>query len=75
MDWTQVLTIVGSNIALIMIVFGTTITIWIHMDSKTESNLKAIREDMKNFHQAMQIETKDFHGRLIAIEERNKNKD
>lgn len=32
-----------------------------HMDAKIEANLQAIREEIK-----------DFHGRLCAIEERNK---
>lgn len=57
MDWTQVLTIVGSNIALILVMFGTTVGIWLHTDKKIE----AIHEEMK-----------DFHGRLCAIEERGK---
>jgi hypothetical protein len=59
MDWTQVLTIVGSNIALIIVMFGTTIMMWLHTDKKIE---------------AIQAEMKDFHGRLCAIEERNKGK-
>jgi glucose uptake protein GlcU len=59
MDWAQVLTIVGSNIALILIMFGSTIAIWLHTDKKIE----AIQEEMK-----------DFHGRLCAIEERNKGR-
>jgi glucose uptake protein GlcU len=57
MDWTQVLAIIGSNIALILIMFGTTVAIWLHTDKKIE---------------AIQNEMKDFHGRLCAIEERNK---
>jgi hypothetical protein len=59
MDWTQVLTIVGSNIALIIVMFSTTIMMWLHTDKKIE---------------AIQQEMKDFHGRLCAIEERNRGK-
>ncbi len=59
MDWTQVLAIVGSNIALILIMFGTTVAMWMHTDKKIE----AIQEEMK-----------DFHGRLCAIEERAKKR-
>jgi len=59
MDCAQVLAIIGSNIALILITFCTTISIWLHTDKKIE----AIQEEMK-----------DFHGRLCAIEERNKGK-
>lgn len=59
MDWTQVLTIVGSNIALIIVMFGTTIMMWLHTDKKIE---------------AIQQEMKDFHARLCIIEERNRGK-
>lgn len=57
MNWTQVLAIVGSNIALIIVMFGTTVAMWMHSDKKIE---------------AIQAEMKDFHGRLCSIEERNK---
>lgn len=57
MDWNQVLMIVGSNIALIIVMFGTTVAMWLHTDKKIE---------------AIQQEMKDFHGRLCAIEERRK---
>ena len=59
MDWTQALAIIGSNIALILIMFGSTVAMWLHTDKKIE---------------AIQQEMKDFHGRLCAIEERNKGK-
>lgn len=57
MDWTQVLSVfaVGAtNLATVIILY-------IHQDSKTTAFLKAIQDEMK-----------DFHGRLCAIEERNK---
>lgn len=59
MDWTQVLTIVGSNFALIFVMLGVTVTLHLHTDKKID----AIHEEMK-----------DFHGRLCAIEERNKER-
>lgn len=56
-------------------ILGSTIPLYIHTDSKldgfearNQSILEGIRLDMKQFHE----ETKDFHGRLCAIEERNK---
>lgn len=55
--WEQALAIIGSNIALILIMFGSTIAMWLHTDKKVE---------------AIQQEMKDFHGRLCAIEERNR---
>jgi hypothetical protein len=57
MDWSQVLTIVGSNIALIFIMFGIHISMYLHTDKKIE---------------AIQLEIRDFHGKLCAAEERNK---
>lgn len=57
MDWIQVLAIIGSNIALILIMFGTTVSMWLHTDKKIE----AIHQEMK-----------DFHSRLCDIEERSK---
>lgn len=56
-------------------ILGSTIPLYIHTDSKLDSFqarnqeiLEAIRQDMKQFHE----EIKDFHGRMCAIEERNK---
>lgn len=66
MEWAQVFTIVGVNAAL----FGANIglLIWFRTESRndwrhTDSILRAIQQEMK-----------DFHGRLCAIEERNKEK-
>jgi hypothetical protein len=56
-SWNQVMVIVGSNIALIIVMFGTTVAMWLHTDKKIE---------------AIQKEMQDFHGRLCAIEERSK---
>lgn len=62
MDWTQVLTV----FAIVATNLITVITLYIHSDNKMNMNLKAIADDMKDFHSAM----KDFHGRLIVLEER-----
>lgn len=57
MDWTQVLTIVLSNMALIF---------WARAESRAD--YRALREVIE----AIQTEMKDFHARLCVIEERNK---
>ena len=47
-------------------ILGSTIPLYLHTDSKIDSihqTVEAIRQDIK-----------DFHGRLCAIEERNKGK-
>lgn len=61
MDWTQVVTIVGANIAMILGCMGSTIALIIYSNKKMDVHLKAISDEMK-----------DFHGRLCAIEERNR---
>lgn len=55
MDWTQVLTIVGSNIVLFL---------WARAESRAD--FRALNAEMKDFHEKM----KDFHGRLCVLEER-----
>lgn len=57
MDWTQVLTIVGSNIALFL---------WARTESRSDTRM------MLNMIESIKQEMKDFHGRLCAIEERNR---
>ena len=59
MEWTQVLTILGGNLAMFL---------WATRQSRTDYlHLSKILE-------GIQSEMKDFHGRLCAIEERNKGK-
>lgn len=60
---------------------GTVLGIVIPLHIHTQNMIKAIHDDMKNFHEKMEAirtdmhnESKDFHGRLVAIEERNKPK-
>lgn len=42
---------------------ATVVTLYIHLDNKTAAVINEMRAEMK-----------DFHGRLCAIEERNKTK-
>jgi hypothetical protein len=56
---------------------GTTITLYLHSDSKMDEFRKESLEFHKDIHaeiQGMREDIKDFHGRLCAIEERNKSK-
>lgn len=61
MDWTQVLTIVGSNLALFL---------WARGESRADN--RQLETRVMGMIEAMKEEMKDFHGRLCAIEERNK---
>jgi hypothetical protein len=47
--------------AIVATNLGTVIALHMHLDTKTTSILTAIQQEMK-----------DFHGRLCAIEERNR---
>ena len=66
MDWTQVLTV----FAVIATNLGTIITLYIQSDKKIDDH----RRETTQILLAIQQEMKDFHGRLCAIEERNKGK-
>lgn len=57
-SWIQIITIIGSNLLIMLTFFGVTISLH-----------NGIREELRG----IQAEMKDFHGRLCAIEERNKN--
>jgi hypothetical protein len=48
-------------VVVLMTILGSTIPLYMHTDAKLEIALQGIREDMR-----------DFHGRLCAIEERNR---
>lgn len=70
MDWAQVLFLFLANASLIIWFRVESRADWRHMDSKLDAFVKSIREDVK----AVQEEMKDFHNRLISIEEKNKRK-
>lgn len=62
-SWIQVLSLFLANAGLIIWFRSESRSDWRHMDAKLDAQIKAIQEEMK-----------DFHGRLCAIEERNKGK-
>jgi len=75
MDWTQVLTILGGNIALFLWATRQGRTDFLHLDRKLEENRKEttlIIKETNSMVRAIQEEMKDFHNRLCAIEERNR---
>lgn len=68
MDWSQILTIVGAHIAIFL---------WLRTETRADHKraldlIEAIKDDVKNFNQKFYDESKDFHGRLCAIEEKYK---
>ncbi len=75
MDWMQFAIMFVTFVGLF--IWNRTETradIW-HMDTKLESNRNlslTIHKENRDLIEAIQQEIKDFHGRLCAIEERNK---
>lgn len=62
MEWIQILSLFLANAGLILWMRAESRSDWRHMDAKLDANIKAIHEEMK-----------DFHARLCVIEERRKN--
>lgn len=55
MEWTQVLTIIMANLVMFL---------WLRSEASED------RRELNGMLNAMKEETKDFHGRLISLEER-----
>lgn len=68
MDWTQVLTILGGNIAMFMWATRQARSDFLHLDKKTDD----FRREISQIIRQIQDEMKDFHSRLIKIEEERK---
>lgn len=69
MDWSQLLTIVGSNLALF---------IWARTEASQDrrelySIVNADRKDMLSLVRSIEQEIRDFHHRLINIEKGRNN--
>lgn len=65
MDWIQVMVFIGANLGFMIPMF-----LWLRSEANSD------RRDMQNmilaFHNDIQSEMKDFHGRLCSLEERSK---
>lgn len=79
MDWNQVLTIVGTNIALILASLGTTITLFLWARSEASQDRRQWhdeasqdRRDMLTLLRGIQDEIKDFHSRLLDVERKKR---
>lgn len=68
MDWTQVIVIISANIGVMLPMF-----FWLRSEGNADRREHAAdRRDILSLIREIQQESKDFHGRLCAIEERNK---
>lgn len=71
MDWTQVIALFLANASIILWFRSESRSDWRHIDAKTDANHREAQLLIQAIHQEM----KDFHGRLCAIEERNRKCD
>ena len=53
---------------VLMTILGSTIPLYLHMDSKIDR----FQEKNQEIIEAIRLDIRDFHGKLCAIEERNK---
>lgn len=71
MDWTIILTGMGSVLAVIAC--NVALFSWLRSDiALNRQESAADRRDLLQIIREIQAEIKEFHGRLCAIEERNK---
>lgn len=61
MEWYQVLSIIAANLAMFF---------WLRTEGN--SDRREMTQMIREFKDEVQKEMKDFHGRLCAIEERNR---
>lgn len=66
MEWLQLLTVVGANLAMFM---------WARSEAREDQAemrmiIKSIQDEMKDFHIRLERIDMDFKNRLCAIEER-----
>lgn len=74
-QWAQILTVIGANLAMIVTSIGITIALYLHTDKKID----AIAKEMSDFHGKLYAiredaskEMRDFHDKLCSIEERQR---
>ena len=61
MEWSQVITILAAHLGMFLWLRSESRADYRHMEASTNALITAIKQDIQ-----------DFHGRLCAIEERNK---
>lgn len=68
MDWTLLIGITSVIVTNLI----TIITLYVHLDNKTENRLAKMQDMMNRWESSTEAMMRDFHGKLCAIEERNK---
>lgn len=77
MDWNQVLTIVGTNIALIFVSLGSTISLFIWTRTEANSDRRQIQEEMRvnreSFQEEMRVNRQETMTLIKEIQAEVKN--
>ena len=68
MDWTQVLTIAGTNLALFLYATRQARSDFLHLDRRLEDNRKETTQIVKS----MQEENKIFHDKMLKAQQGRK---
>jgi hypothetical protein len=68
MEWPQVISIIGANLAMFLWSVRQSNTFYMHLDKKMEDN----RKETNGLIKAIQEEIKDFHERLFKLEQERK---
>jgi hypothetical protein len=71
-DSVFVITVVGSAMGILLGMGAIVITLFIYSQGKMDAALKAIQDEMKDFHTRLALQDQEFKSRLCAIEERRK---
>lgn len=69
--WTPVLTIIGTNLALMLTSIGVSIALYLHTDKKIDE----FRKSMDSFKDSVSKEMRDFHKTLCEIQAGIKQKE
>lgn len=68
MEWIHVLTIVGTNIALMASSLG--FILWFRSESRAD--MREFSAEIRSWKEEIYKEMKDFHGRLCSLEEKKR---
>lgn len=75
MDWSQVITILAANIAIFFGIIAIMVTLFLWVRSEAREDHRTLLSWTQQMMNTIQQENKEFHGKLCAIEERNKKCD
>ncbi len=69
-SWMQILALFLANASLMVWFRSESRSDWRHMDNKLDNTIKAIQEEMKDFHTRLSLQDMEFKNRLFTLEEK-----